>query len=273
MQSLIKKIKQKKELSGITDKIVSELLLDYLKKYSISLKNISPKQTKIIIKEIRSQLRTISGQFQKGAKNREKLLETDSIQQLLKTHSSTAERLEFYPELKSIIKRLKVTSILDIGCGLNPIALANSGLTYYASDIKEDELSLIKRFFKKNKIKGKLFVQDLTKSSLNFPKTDICLILKVLDTIDPNHVLTETLLKKVHSKYFIISFSTKKLSGKPMNFPRRRWFEKLLVKLNFHYKTFQSQNEIFYLITKQTPKTTSPRLKLEKKISSRQKNA
>ena len=91
---------------------------------------------------------------------------------------------------------------------VNPIALANSGLTYYASDIKEDELSLIKRFFKKNKIKGKLFVQDLTKSSLNFPKTDICLILKVLDTIDPNHVLTETLLKKVHSKYFIISFST-----------------------------------------------------------------
>jgi len=40
------------------------------------------------------------------------------------------------------------------------------------------------------------------------------------------------------------------LSGKKMNHPERRWLDYLLKRINYKYKTFNSDNEIFYLITK-----------------------
>lgn len=253
---LIKKILQKKELSGTAKEIVKELLIVYLKKHRISLKNISPKQQKIIIKEIRSQLRDYTGQFQKSQKNRQKLFEKDKIQELLKTHTSTAERLNFYPKLKKIISKLKIKSILDLGCGLNPIALANKKIIYYASDIKENELSLIKDYFKKNKLKGKTFIHDITKTSVNLPRADLCLIFKTLDIFPKKQELTEKILNQISCKYFLISFPTQKLSGKQMNKPKRIWFESILNKQFLSFSKFNSENEIFYLIKQHSESKT-----------------
>jgi len=250
MISLIKEIKKKKELSDIADSIVKQAIQNYLLKHHIELKETTPSDKKIILKEVRADLRLFSGRFQKNTKNRLQLLNQNKIKELLKTHASTSERLPYYQTLKAKINSLKISSILDLGCGLNPIAIANPNLEYYASDIKEDELSLIKRYFKKNKIKGKVFICDLTKSFNNFPKTDLTIIFKVLDILPSNHSLSENLLNSIKSKYILVSFSTKKLSGKPMNFPQRLWFERILRKNAFSFDKFQSQNEIFYLITK-----------------------
>ena len=98
---LIARIKQKKELSGLANSLVSDALEDYLKKYSIPLKNLRHPQEKIIIKEIRAELRNLAGRFQISLKKRLFLLEKGDIQTLLKTHTSTAERFNFYPKLKS----------------------------------------------------------------------------------------------------------------------------------------------------------------------------
>lgn len=247
---IIKKIKQKKELSGLADQVISDLLEDYLTKYKISLNNISKSDFKIIIKEIRSKLRLLTGRFQKSQKNREILLQKNNIKELLKTHTSTGERLEFYPKLKKIIKSLKINSILDIACGLNPIAIANPSITYTACDIKEDELKLIQVYFNKNNIKGKTFVCDLKKNP-NLPNADLCLLFKVLDILEvKNHALANSIIDKLNCKYLIISFPTKKLSGKPMNEPKRFWLEKLLKSKNLEFTIFFSDNEIFYLVEK-----------------------
>ncbi|MBU1051968.1 MAG: hypothetical protein KJ718_05450 [Nanoarchaeota archaeon] len=245
-ENIIKKIKQKKELAGLADIVVENCLNSYLKKYNLNLKNLSEKQLKIIIKELRAELRLLVGRFQKTTKARSLL----DIKKLLKTHSSTSERLQFYPKLRSIIKKLKPKSILDLGCGLNPIALANKNIVYHASDINEDELSLIKEFFKKNKIKGNVFVCDLRnlKTKNNLPKADLCLILKVLDIIGKKHA--EEIITKVPCKKLIVSFATRKLSGKKMNHPRRIWFESLLERLNYNFEVFNSDNEVFYSIEK-----------------------
>jgi len=245
VKNLIRKIKQKKELSDLADSVVKSSLENYLNKYKISINESNPARLKIILKEVRAELRKLSGQYQKTIKDKSKF----STQELLKSHSSTAERFDFYPELKNIFFDLKVKSVLDLGCGLNPIALANQSLTYYASDIKENELKIIKKFFKKNKINGTTFVYDLRSQIGSLPEVDICLIFKVLDIIDDKgHKTTEEILKKISCKYFLISFSTKKLSGKPMNHPTRFWFESILKRLNLKFKKFKSTNEIFYLI-------------------------
>ncbi|MBU0760644.1 MAG: hypothetical protein KJ600_04635 [Nanoarchaeota archaeon] len=245
---LIKTIKQKKELSGLVDSVVKTALNNYLNKYRIELANLSQKQKKIIVKDLRAELRILTGRFQKSLKNREKLFKEGDFQKILKTHSSTAERLEFYPELKKIVASLKPASILDLGCGLNPLALANPKIKYHASDIKQDELSLVKKFFKKNKIKGETFICDLRNLKKNLPRADLCLLFKVLDVIEKKHA--RKILTTVPCTRLIVSFSTRKLSGKPMNFPKRIWFEVLLKKLNFPFKTFKSENEVFYFVEK-----------------------
>jgi hypothetical protein len=249
--SLVKSIKSKKEFLGLPDSLVEENLLKVLKKHNISIESLNEKESNIIKKEVRKILRNLTGQYQISRKNRTKLLENKNIEQLLQTHSSTKERLNFYSELKELIKKLKIKSILDLGCGLNPLALADKKITYYASDIREDEISIISDYFHANKLKGKAYVQNLMQENLEFPKTDLCLIFKVLDVIDSwPYPLTRKILSSLDSKNILVSFATKKLSGKRMNLPQRSWFEKILFQMNLNYEKFSSDNEVFYLIKK-----------------------
>lgn len=250
-KELIALIKRKKELSDIPDSIVKDALETYIKKYNLSLENLNKSKIKVILKAVRAQLRLYIGRFQKSAKKRSELLSDNRITDLLKTHTSTAERLSFYPELTSIINKLKVHSILDLGCGLNPLALARKGLKYYAVDIKEEELKIISNFFKKNKIHGDIIICDIRNLPENLPQADLTLLFKVIDIIEKtNKRFTENLLKKIKSKYIIASFATITLSGKRMRYHERKWFENVLIHNNCKYGTFSSENEIFYLIEK-----------------------
>jgi len=248
--SLVKRIKEKKELSGLSGSVVKDCLESYLEKHRINIEKLTKQDLKLIVKEVRAELRFISGQYRKSLKDRPKLLKKNNLNELLNTHSSTSERLKFYHLIKNKIHKLGIKSILDLGCGLNPIALASPDLIYYASDVKEDELSLIAQFFKQRKINGKTFVFDLRKPIMNLPKTDICILFKVLDVIDKKHKLSEKILLTLPSKHMLVSFSTKKLSGKSMNHPQRKWFEKILIRNQLKFETFSIPNEIFYLIVR-----------------------
>lgn len=246
---LIEKVKEKKEFRGIKEETINEILENYIRKKKISLENLRISDEKIIVKEIRMNLRKMTGQYQIGSKNRKKLLSAGKIEKLLKTHTSTRERLEIYSELKNIISELEVKSILDLACGLNPLVLADKKIKYFASDIKQDELEVIEDFFKKNGIEGKTFYYDLRKISDDLPKADLCLLFKVLDILNDKK-LAEKIILKVPCEKILVSFSTKKLSGKSMNFPKRTWFEKILSRNNFDFKVYNFSNEIFYLISK-----------------------
>ncbi len=247
MDFLINKVKQKKELSGISDKVVLNVIEKQLKKYPSPLSNSSIKK---IIKETRAQLRQYSGRFKSSLKDQISLLQLNKIDSLLNTHSSTKERIDFYPKLKEIIKELKIKSILDLGSGINPIALAEKGVFYHASDINENDLKIVNGFFEKSGIAGKAFVQDLTKD-FSYPSADLTLIFKVFDVIEKKgHKLAEKIISSLNSKNIIVSFPTKTLSGKPMNHPQRGWIERMLSRLGHSFKTFSSKNEIFYLIEK-----------------------
>jgi SAM-dependent methyltransferase len=249
----IVQIKQKRELSGIDDSIVIGALDSYLKKNNLSLDALKAPHIKLLVKDIRAELRCSAGMFQTSHKNREKLLQSGKIESILKTHSSTKERFAFYPELRKLLETLKVTSILDLGCVLNPIALAKPEVTYYASDINLSELEIIKEFFSKNSIKGKTFFCDLRKiEECPLPSADVCLIFKVFDILGKNdYLLAERVLKMVSSRHILASFSTITLSGKPMQSPRRIWFEKLIRNLNLNFEIISSPNEIFYLIRRE----------------------
>lgn len=245
---LIEKIKEKKELSGITDSVVRDSLEKVLNKFAFSS---NESDLKVIVSEVRKSLRRISGQYQISAKKREKLFSEKDFKEILNSHSSTRERLKIYPRIREIISKEKVSSVLDLGCGLNPLALATPKLKYFACDIKADELEIIEEFFKLKKISGNVFIYDLRKINSTLPKADLCLILKVFDILgENNHSLAKKILQTVSCKIFLVSFSTRKLSGKPMTRPERLWFERVLSQLSFEYSKINSDNEVFYLFRK-----------------------
>ena len=153
---------------------------------------------------------------------------------------------------------LNIKSILDLGCGLNPIFLASENREYYALDINNSFIERINSFFSEKKIKGNAFFFDLKKiSPLILPKADICLILKVFDVIEKRgHKLAEKIINSINSRYFLISFPTKTLSGMPMRHPQRGWIEHLLSRLGFSFKFYKTKDEIFYLAKKDNIKKT-----------------
>lgn len=248
MDSLIKEIKKKKEFQDLPDSLVENSLKNYITKNRILQIN-SPKSVKLVVKAIRSELRRYSGQYSSLSKSRRnKLISQNDTEKLLKSHSSTRERIEDYFYIKNLIKKLNPKSILDLGCGLNPIALAEKNISYYAYDIKNQDIETVSEFFNKNKIDGFALQADIT-TLKEFPQTDLCLIFKVLDILPGNrYENSKSLISQIKSEKIIVSFATHTLSGKPMNSPKRFWFENLLKELNLSYKTEKSKNEIFYLI-------------------------
>jgi hypothetical protein len=254
---LLNKIKEKKELSGLDNSIVLVALEKQIRKGHFNLSILKKKDIKKLVKLTRNDLRITVGSFNVNFSSSKLDISKVSSEELISLHTSTRERILLYPWLKEFIKKLDVNSILDLGCGLNPLALASKDYVYYASDINGENISLVNNFFKHNNLKGKAFIFDLRnikKDRALLPSADLCLLLKVFDVIEKRgHKLAEEIITSLDCKYFLISFSTKTLSGKPMNHPQRGWIERMLSRLGYSYKIIKEKNEIFYLFEKSQP--------------------
>ncbi|MEI6732090.1 MAG: hypothetical protein WCK90_05445 [archaeon] len=254
LNELILKIKQKKELSGLPDSFLLPIAEKIIRKYHLALEKITKSELSIVVKETRAELRKYVGRFHSSNRDRIDLLRSKNIDELLKIHSSTKERVSFYPELISILKKMNVQSILDLGCGINPIALAKHFKEYHAYDINENDIALVNEFFKMQGINGTANVKDIRQDFI-YPLADACLIFKVLDIIEEKgHKIADTIISKLNSKYLLISFATRTLSGKKMQYSQRGWMEKILFKYHYDFKKIESDNELFYLAyPKNTP--------------------
>ena len=252
---IIVKIKQKKELKSLSNEFVKQYIQDYKKQNPrLDLSNPKAKEYKLAVKEIRAKIRKVYGLFRT-----ETHLETLDYKKVLTFHASTKERLLDYLKLYKKIFDItgKPKTIIDLGCGLNPFSIPFmklSNVTYYAYDLSLNELDLINKFFKKNKIKGKaieLNVLDLKKLN-NLPKADVSFLFKMSAVIDKGkgHKKTEDVIDGIPAKYVVVSFPTITMSGKPMNAPRRRWMEWLCDRRGWKYQIIEFKNEIFYVLKK-----------------------
>ena len=206
------------------------------------------------------------------------------IEAILNTSASTKERLQFYPRFYEKIfkiveenskEKLKIekeriekegitkpVTFLDLGAGIHPFSLSLvplHTLTYLAYDLSNDEVLLLQDFFdflhkENHSFHGKAEVFDVLQfeSLLNLPKADIALLLKVTDVLDrgKGHKVSEYVISKVPAEFVVVSFSTVTISGKKMNFPRRRWIEWMCARLEYTFESFTLGNEFFYVIEK-----------------------
>src|SRR3989338_9387488 len=88
------------------------------------------------------------------------LSDIDSHINILKTHISSKERISIYPELYEKIFSItgKAKSILDLSCGLNPLSFPFMKLPlsikYFATELCEDDLLFIEKYFQKINLKN-----------------------------------------------------------------------------------------------------------------------
>lgn len=252
--------------------------------------NFNPKAAvyRQIVKAVRGKLRRSYGLFRVGeeSKKRREYLEElyqsqagrlreESFKKVLSTNSSTKERLSFYPQLyEKIVKMIgnddKPKTIVELGCGINPFSvywmmsvLKSKQLSYYGFDLSEEEVAQINEFFqwwsKEAKKEGIVFsgtaeVLDLFHFGklLTLKKADLCFLWKMTDVLDrgKGHKVSEAVIKAVPAKYVVVSFPTQTMSGKKMNFPRRKWLELMAVRLGYKYDILEFSNEIFYVLKK-----------------------
>lgn len=272
---LIEDIKKKKELKGLDDEIIRKELKAYFSKNQESLKLLNAysnlKQVKKTsdyrkaLKKARQVMHDSFGMFQLP-KNSEEIkseflkkakqndLDEANYENALSLHLSTRERHKNYPIIyEKIFKETgKPKVILDLGCGLNPMSIfymPYKNFHYIASDIDKASLDFIKQYFNLSGINGETRILDLMNkddlNKLSAIQCDVCFLFKVLE-IDKR--IAEPIFNAVKAKFIIVSFSTLSLSGKIMSHSERQWFEKMLSRLKLSFSTFQTENEIFYVV-------------------------
>ncbi|PIN74837.1 hypothetical protein COV17_04595 [Candidatus Woesearchaeota archaeon CG10_big_fil_rev_8_21_14_0_10_36_11] len=276
IQEIITVIKLKKELNTISDEFVQNQVYEYVTKNTKAIQFLTKpksKEYKLVVKEVRAQLRKVYGLFRSGeeTKKRKELVDTlrgvssqkqkESIKQILETHSSTQERIAIYEELYEKIFALtkKPKIIIDLGSGINPFSIPYMKLqnvNYYAYDISQEEIDSLNTFFtflhaKNKNFKGNAEILDILHFA-KLPKADICFLFKMTDVLDrgKGHKTTEEMVLRIPAKYIVISFATRTMSGKKMTAPRRNWMEWMCTRLGFTYAILEFPNEIFYVVKK-----------------------
>jgi 16S rRNA (guanine(1405)-N(7))-methyltransferase len=176
---------------------------------------------------------------------------------ILKSHESTEERLpilgEFYTRIFEVTG--KPESILDIACGLNPLAFRWMDLPditrFYAYDIHAPRIDLINTYFK---LEGLAPLARLSDVAIRFPQeeADMALFLKELPRLERNYgKLGGALLESLQVKTLVVSFPTVSLhGGRSLIDMYRRYFGDLTKDKGWRVAEILFESEMVFCVEK-----------------------
>ena len=177
---------------------------------------------------------------------------------MMSYHASTKERLpileRFYAETLVGIPPPRV--VLDLACGLNPLALPWMPLAedaeYYAYDIYQDMAEFLNEFLVLTGTRGRAEARDVLRRPPEQP-ADLALLLKAipcLEQIDAAAVLH--LLEYVNARHMLVSFPVRSLGGrsKGMLEHYEARFAALVAGKPWEIKRFAFATELAFLISK-----------------------
>lgn len=173
-------------------------------------------------------------------------------------HASTRERLPVLDQFFQVTLAglPPVRSVLDVACGLNPLALPWMGLPegveYIAVDIYRDMMDFIAEYLGLLPIHGRTLVADVLEFSLD-RHVDLAFILKsipCLEQVDKD--AGRRLLEGLPASHFLVSFPVYSLGGKQVgmtaNYAVR--FEELVGGTGWGVQRFEFQTELAFLVSK-----------------------
>lgn len=137
----------------------------------------------------------------------------------MRGHASTRERVPhldaFYPAIWAVTGVPR--RVLDLGCGLNPLALPWMGIgaaTYHAIDVDAAALDLARGFLEAGGQPHVVELRDLV-ADMSAEPADVALLLKLVTTLDRQHAdAATTLLRTLRADHAVVSFAARSLGGR-----------------------------------------------------------
>jgi len=261
VESIVAKIKQSKKYRDTHEATIRELAAVALQHYK------KPKQaTKAVRKRLHSIMAPYLGDPNYAAASLAlagafAAADSEQIKQVchdvLYSHLSTRERLPIMEDFYQ--KIFQVTGlpgrILDIACGLNPLAFPWMGLPasteYIAYDIHEPRISFINDYFQLQGLPQLAHVHDV---ALNFPqeKADVGLFLKEMPRFERNYPGTgRNFLNELKVHFLVVSFPTISThGGRNLTERYREFFKKLTDGFNWSITELMFAGEMVFIAEK-----------------------
>lgn len=177
---------------------------------------------------------------------------------LMPSHASTRERLpilnDFYSQVFASLP--PIHSVLDLACGLNPLALPwmplAPGAVYSACDIYTDLVVFLAEFIPHLGLAGGASLCDLT-DSIPLQPVQLALALKTLPVLEQlEKDLPARLLNELNAEFILVSYPAHSLGGRSkgmrINYAAR--FESLSAGKGWQIQRFDFPGELAYLIRK-----------------------
>jgi 16S rRNA (guanine(1405)-N(7))-methyltransferase len=178
---------------------------------------------------------------------------------IMAAHTSTRERLPildaFYTVTLAAVP--SPARVLDIACGLNPLARSwmpfPTDTEYIAYDIYSDQIAFLNDYFALAGIPGRAEVRDVVSRPPD-EQADLALILKTLpclETVDKN--APARLLDAVRAPWLLVSFPAQTLGGrrKGMAAHYESSFRRLLDERGWPAERFEFATELAFLVRKE----------------------
>jgi 16S rRNA (guanine(1405)-N(7))-methyltransferase len=173
-------------------------------------------------------------------------------------HSSTRERLsilgDFYKILLDGLPPIR--SIMDLGCGLNPLSIPWMPIArdckYFAFDIFSDMMDFNSAFLKHIAQKGKAKVMDLSRA-IPKEKVDVAFLFKLLPTLDQlDKHRTAYLLENLPATHLLISYPIYSLGGKSKGMLQsyENQLRTLTINWSGEIKRFEFTSELVFLLSR-----------------------
>ncbi|MEO8510463.1 MAG: methyltransferase [Chloroflexota bacterium] len=174
---------------------------------------------------------------------------------LLAGHASTAERTDHLEALGAVVHATGAQSLVDLGCGLGPLALPWYGLPRQARitaiDVDGRALAMVGEFLGLIGQPHEVREQDLVADATTSP-ADVALLLKLVTTLDrQDPMAAERVVRGLRAPRAIVSFPARSLGrGRPLDYHRR--MDELLTALGERVVRAEEAsvpNELVYVLT------------------------
>ena len=231
------------------------------------------------LKTTKSRLHQAGGAFLNRAPNYEQWLRqlaqaqgnpdslTSTCRTIMEFQSSTKERLPildtFYSTVLAAID--PPHSILDVACGLGPLAIPwmalPAGVTYYACDMYSDLVSFLNQALPLLGVTGRAWTCDAAAESVFGAETvpelsapvDLALVLKALPCLEQvDKSAGQRLLDGLPARHVLVSFPVQSLGGADKGM-RRTYEERMKVLVEgrpWKVRRFEFPTELAFLVTR-----------------------
>lgn len=240
---------------------------------AIGVQELSRRRTfKEAVKSTRNKLHQVSGAYLPGRQQYthwyadlrqvpqqgEQAAIRDRCRYIMQNHASTRERLPildtFYTTLLADLA--PIHSMLDIACGLNPLAIPWMPLaqnaTYYAYDIHQPLIDFLQQSMVLLGVEGYACTRDVLQDCPTH-EVDVALLLKAIPCLEQvDKLASKRLLQQIRARVLLVSFPVHSLGGrsKGMSAYYTAHFQEMVRETDWQVHSYEFATELVFVVKK-----------------------